>query len=681
MRVNSTLIHLLWVAVLLPALWLYALPEAMGAMVQSSAVYCHSGQGVPLPRHVGYVRDPGHQHDLQELRHNPGLFQPVGRNYINFGSTHDQIWLTFQVENCHASRQDLTFVLNIIRAGNLDVYKVAGGKVDHLHDSSKPGSTLKVVREFHTLAFRFFLDPREKVRFFVRLVPANDSLLPFEIKETWRHGMDQVVTQSLTTAIAAAFFTLITFNAVLFLFTQMRLFIIVVIAELGCLIYFLHVTGYTMVHVWGDGPWDMAAAGVIAVFAITMTVVFTTHYFELNQQAPGLNRVMNGLIFAGLLFIVFKPVSCMVTDLPSTTVNTLGYLVAFPSLVGGILVSSYYILVRGNGVAGGRGMALLILLAWLVLTGNMLVLAMRPLDLLPHTPYGNLYFGAGMLLEAILITCALAWRIRTLYRERESALLSVNAMQREQIAQHQREQALLKERAIADQTALETGKLMLAVGHDSRQIMAAMANYGHVLTHMFDDQRIVKIGRAIHQATEVMSDIFASTFDLGRSVQRSPQPNVTTFACSRLFATLKMIHKHGAQARGNRLLFREGELMLHGDQVMLTRILGNFIDNAIKATQNGFVYVVWRKRGDGLILQVWDNGMGIPAADLPGLLQAPIVPAELPDPNPHQGYGIGLSASAELARSFGAELSIKSLHRRGTIAEFILPYAPDYGPK
>ena len=99
------------------------------------------------------------------------------------------------------------------------------------------------------------------------------------------------------------------------------------------------------------------------------------------------------------------------------------------------------------------------------------------------------------------------------------------------------------------------------------------------------------------------------------------------------------------------------------------------MSNAISYTSAGGVLVAARRRGDALHLQVWDTGPGIPAAQLEVLsvgdvsLGAGIEPAE------SEHLGIGLVASAQLARLLGGELRFYSREGRGTLAELVLPAA------
>ena len=79
-----------------------------------------------------------------------------------------------------------------------------------------------------------------------------------------------------------------------------------------------------------------------------------------------------------------------------------------------------------------------------------------------------------------------------------------------------------------------------------------------------------------------------------------------------------------------------------GDPVRLRQMLNNLVSNAIRYTQSGgTIWVRGRAEDDQVILQVVDNGPGIPLADQPYIFdkfyRASNIPAEVP------GTGLGLA--------------------------------------
>lgn len=58
-----------------------------------------------------------------------------------------------------------------------------------------------------------------------------------------------------------------------------------------------------------------------------------------------------------------------------------------------------------------------------------------------------------------------------------------------------------------------------------------------------------------------------------------------------------------------------GEYMVSGDQIYLTQVIANLIDNAIRYTEKGSIVVQLSKKADSILYSVKDSGIGIPDDD------------------------------------------------------------------
>ncbi len=100
------------------------------------------------------------------------------------------------------------------------------------------------------------------------------------------------------------------------------------------------------------------------------------------------------------------------------------------------------------------------------------------------------------------------------------------------------------------------------------------------------------------------------------------------------------------------------------------RALSNLIQNAVEAIpENGRVEVVSVIRGDQAVIEVRDNGQGIPADILPRLGTRGETFGK------PQGSGLGLYSAKQMAESFGGQLEIESERGKGTTIRITLPLA------
>jgi heavy metal sensor kinase len=132
-----------------------------------------------------------------------------------------------------------------------------------------------------------------------------------------------------------------------------------------------------------------------------------------------------------------------------------------------------------------------------------------------------------------------------------------------------------------------------------------------------------------------------------------------------------------------RLLAEEKSVMLHsdvrtgifvqGDRSRLQQVIVNLIDNAIKYTQKGGeVSVSVRRNANAGILEVFDNGAGIPAHALPHVFER-FYRADKARSRASGGAGLGLSIAKAICTAHGAEITVFSQEGQGSRFRIVLP--------
>ena len=118
-------------------------------------------------------------------------------------------------------------------------------------------------------------------------------------------------------------------------------------------------------------------------------------------------------------------------------------------------------------------------------------------------------------------------------------------------------------------------------------------------------------------------------------------------------------------------------LMLRGDTVRIKQIITNLANNAIKFTEEGYVYIKVRfKKFDNkklyLTFSVEDTGIGIKPEDTKRLFKS----FEQVDSKRNrniEGTGLGLSITKQLLNLMGGDISISSEYGKGSTFWFFLP--------
>ena len=114
-------------------------------------------------------------------------------------------------------------------------------------------------------------------------------------------------------------------------------------------------------------------------------------------------------------------------------------------------------------------------------------------------------------------------------------------------------------------------------------------------------------------------------------------------------------------------------LVARADREKLQQILLNLLSNAIKFTEaGGEVRVSCASRGATVAIDVSDTGIGIAPEKLASIFD-PFVQVDQRLTRPHEGVGLGLAISRDLARGMGGDLVVASAPRRGSTFTLTVP--------
>ncbi len=115
--------------------------------------------------------------------------------------------------------------------------------------------------------------------------------------------------------------------------------------------------------------------------------------------------------------------------------------------------------------------------------------------------------------------------------------------------------------------------------------------------------------------------------------------------------------------------------ILYADSNSIQRMLINLLDNAVDACDKGGVVKIrtiespaTRKKGSGIIIEIADNGSGIPAEILPKIFDLFVTTKA-----PGKGTGLGLVICQEIIKAHGGTVNVTSQVGQGTTVTVYLP--------
>ncbi|MBU6488795.1 MAG: HAMP domain-containing histidine kinase [Burkholderiales bacterium] len=173
----------------------------------------------------------------------------------------------------------------------------------------------------------------------------------------------------------------------------------------------------------------------------------------------------------------------------------------------------------------------------------------------------------------------------------------------------------------------------------------------------------------IHRTSRKMTEITNQLLLLARA-EAAPSPNVSvdmTEVVSSVLEELILAAQRRDIDLGAEL---EGDLRVAGNEQLLTALVANLVDNAVRYTQEGgAVTARCRQEGEQVVLEVEDNGPGIPPE-----MRVHVFERFYRGMTNVEGTGLGLSIVQRIAQSHGGSVAVApGAGRVGLVATVRLP--------
>ncbi len=115
-----------------------------------------------------------------------------------------------------------------------------------------------------------------------------------------------------------------------------------------------------------------------------------------------------------------------------------------------------------------------------------------------------------------------------------------------------------------------------------------------------------------------------------------------------------------------------GQAVVHTDAVMLERLIGNLVANAIRYADEGAVMLACRRARGAVRIQVRDSGRGIAPEEHDRIFEE-YYQIGNPERDRAKGLGLGLATVRRMAAALGARVSVRSFPGKGSTFEVSVP--------
>lgn len=398
----------------------------------------------------------------------------VSNSFVpNLGISSSTFWIKFTIKN-NTNNEKLLLNLNQPTIDEVEFYSFnENGNVR----IEKAGEYLPFSnRKYDAPSYIFDMDiPLNSTKTFLLKVKSKEQLLtPIYI------GSYRIIFSENSTAllISSIFFGII---LVMFFY---NLFIFFTIKDKSYLYYVLYVAvagltqiaphGYTFQYLWPNSPWiAMHSMFILPALIGIAAILFLKNFLKVKYYAPRWNIAFNVFIgiYIGLIFLsILKQysLSFKLIQATATIVSILLLLVAFRIKKKGYRPATFF------------------LIAWTVFLIGVVIYILKDVGLLPYNNFTVYTMQIGAAFEMVLLSFALADRINTYKKEKETAQkATLTALRKNEVLITKQNKML--EQKVTERTA--------ELNSTNKELNSTLNNLKETQSQLVDAEKMASLGQ------------------------------------------------------------------------------------------------------------------------------------------------------------------------------------------
>jgi two-component system sensor histidine kinase SenX3 len=218
------------------------------------------------------------------------------------------------------------------------------------------------------------------------------------------------------------------------------------------------------------------------------------------------------------------------------------------------------------------------------------------------------------------------------------------------------------------------------VSHELKTPMGALGLLAETLMAETDRDVASRLAGRIHNEAFRVSRIIDDLLDLSRIETEQAPPRELVLVGLIMAQAVERV-RGAAENRGVKVVMEEPDppVAVLGDRRQLVSALYNLLENAVKFSyDSGVVRFEGRRKQDEAIIEVADQGIGIPARDLERIFER-FYRVDQGRSHTTGGTGLGLSIARHVASNHDGRIEVDSREGEGSTFRLILPARPEVG--
>ena len=294
---------------------------------------------------------------------------------------------------------------------------------------------------------------------------------------------------------------------------------------------------------------------------------------------------------------------------------------------------------------------------WISLWHSVLAILMYAfiINLIPET---ELEYHLTELITCVFFVYYSYHLMRTRHRDQRQLLLYE--------AQQQRTLAL------AIKASQDKSRFIAATSHDLRQPLHSLSIYNELLTQQLAQSPSLGLLKKSRLAIDSLSQYFESLIDISRLDAGNTHSTQLHFSLQSVLSAVVTEHQALAKQHNVRIVLVKTRFIAYSDPTLVKKVLEQLVCNAILHSQTNKVLIGVRRQGKAAVVQVWDQGKGIPKDQIDTIFDE-FKQLDNPERNRNKGLGLGLALAIKISHLLQLQLTAESRVGQFSLFHFTLP--------
>ncbi|MAR92948.1 MAG: hypothetical protein CML06_19035 [Pseudomonadales bacterium] len=356
---------------------------------------------MPLDQHLRYFEDPSGSRTIAELRDDPfqGRWQSQSEEAFNQGYSQSAWWLTLRLENPMSQPVESLLELGYAVLDQVDVYVYSGPELvrHYAMGDLQPFSERPVIHRFFVIPLQWA--PGETLDIYYRIKTSTSVQAPPTL---WQRDLFEERENQANIAQGlyyGAMLVIAVYNLLIFLVLWDRSYLYYVAFVLSVPLFMASISGQAYHYLWPQAVvWNDHSIPFFLALAFATSALFTRRFLRVRQWSVWLYYGLGAVAVAGF--------GCLLLSFVAPYVTTIHLLVPL-----GLFACLFEMAVGIASWVKRVPTARYYVIAWLSFLAGGTMLALNKLNILPAnfiTEYG---IQLGSVLEAVLLSFAMAQRI------------------------------------------------------------------------------------------------------------------------------------------------------------------------------------------------------------------------------------------------------------------------------